>query len=146
MDASPAYLAAAREEAQRLGHVDRMRYLEGDFVDLAPDLDAADVVTLDRVICCYDDMAALVDASASRARVLYGVVFPREHWFMRLGVWALNVIQRIRRRPFKVFLHDTAAVEARVGRHGFRKILHAYSPLWQIHLYSRDDRLTPASS
>ena len=146
VDASPSYLAAARDEAQRLGHADRMRYVQGDFVTLASGLDAADLVTLDRVVCCYHDMPALVDASASRARFLYGLVFPREHWFMRLGVWGLNCIQRIRRRPFNVFLHGTTAVEARIRSHGFRKILHAHSPLWQIHLYRRDDGPSPASS
>lgn len=145
VDASPAYLAAARDEAVRQGHADRVRYLEGDAVELGAELDAADLVTLDRVICCYDDMPALVDASASRARVLYGLVFPREHWFMRLGVWGLNVIQRLRGHPFNVFLHDTASVEARVRSHGFRKILHAHSPLWQIHLYLKDDGPSPAA-
>jgi SAM-dependent methyltransferase len=145
VDASPAYLAAARDEAQRRGHADRMRYLEGDFVTLASELNAADVVTLDRVICCYDDMAALVDASASRARLLLGLVFPREHLFMRFGVRVLNFVQRIRRRPFNVFLHGTAAVEARIRTHGFRKVVHAHSPLWQIHLYLKDGT-DPAAS
>ena len=145
VDASPSYLAAARDEAVRLGHADRVRYVEGDAVTLVAELDASDVVTLDRVVCCYHDMPALVDASASRSRVLYGLVFPREHGFMRWGVRALNLIQRIRRRPFNVFLHGTAAVEARVRRHGFRKILHAQSPLWQIHLYRKDDGTAPAA-
>ena len=146
VDASPPYLAAARDEAERLGHANRMRYVEGDFVAVAPDIDSADVVVLDRVICCYDDMPALVDASASRALLLYALVFPREHLFMRLGVGALNLVQRIRRRPFKVFLHGTAAVEARVRGHGFRKVLHAHSPLWQIHIYLKDGGSDPASS
>jgi magnesium-protoporphyrin O-methyltransferase len=146
VDASPAYLAAARSEAERLGHADRVRFIEGDFVALAPDVDAVDVVTLDRVLCCYDDMPALVDASASRARALYGLVFPREHLLMRSGVALLNVFQRIRRRPFNVFLHGTASVEARVLSNGFRKILHATTPLWQIHLYRRDEASAPAPS
>jgi magnesium-protoporphyrin O-methyltransferase len=146
VDASPAYLAAARSEAERLGHADGMRYVEGDAVTLAPDLDPADLVVLDRVLCCYDDMPALVDATASHARLLYGLVLPREHLPMRFAIAALNLIQRIRRRPFNVFLHGTAAVEARVRRHGFRKILHAHSPLWQIHLYRKDDGTAPASS
>lgn len=138
VDASPAYLDAARDEAVEKGHADRVRYVEGDFVALAPELDAADVVTLDRVICCYHDMPALVDASASLARRLYGVVFPREHLPMRLGVRAINAMQRLRRRPFNVFLHGTAAIEERIRGHGLHKLREGRSLLWQIHLYTRE--------
>jgi magnesium-protoporphyrin O-methyltransferase len=138
VDASPAHLAASREEALLRGHADRIRYVEGDFVSLAPELDAADVVTLDRVLCCYHDMPALVDASASRARRLLGMVLPREHLPMRLAVRFLNCVQRLRGRSFFVFLHGTEAVEKRVRGHGFRRLVRFQSPLWQIHLYIKD--------
>lgn len=138
VDASPAYLAAAREEALARGHADRVRYLEGDFVSLAPGLDPADIVTLDRVVCCYHDMPALVDASASRARRLLGLVLPRDHLPNRLAFRLINLIQRLRGHPFNVFLHSTRAVESRVRGHGFRKVAHLHSALWQIHLYIKD--------
>ena len=48
-----------RGRAARQLH-DRVRYEVGDFVALAPDVEPADVVALDRVVCCYPDMAALV--------------------------------------------------------------------------------------
>src|SRR5262245_43451615 len=47
VDISPDYIAAAREEAQRRGHADRVRFVRGDFVAMAPELAAADIVTLD---------------------------------------------------------------------------------------------------
>jgi len=138
VDASPAYLSAARAEAATQGYRDRMRYVEGDFVTLAPQIDGADVVTLDRVVCCYPNMPALIDASASRARRLYGLVFPREHLLMVIGAFFLNVFQRLRRRPFRVFLHGTAAVDARIRSHGLRRVWHGRSFFWQAHLYLRD--------
>ncbi len=67
VDASAAYLDVARDEAARRGLSERIRFEHGNFVDLAPDIPSADIVTLDRVICCYDDMSALVRASAARA-------------------------------------------------------------------------------
>jgi len=66
VDASVAYLAAAREEAERRGLADRLSFRQGDFVTLAASIPPADIVTLDRVICCYDDMPALVGLSAAR--------------------------------------------------------------------------------
>ncbi|MCG6957173.1 MAG: class I SAM-dependent methyltransferase [Gemmatimonadetes bacterium] len=137
VDASPAYVSVSREEAARRHHEDRIRYVQGDFVELASSLDPADIVTLDRVICCYPNMPALVDASASRARRVYGVVIPREHWLMRVGIRAINVIQTIRRRPFRVFLHRAADVDARVTALGLDKRHHGRSLLWQVLLYTR---------
>lgn len=138
VDASPAYLAAARDEATLLGHSERVRYLEGDFVTLASEVDPVDIVTLDRVVCCYHDMGALVDASAPKARRLYGLVFPREHLLMRVAFRTINFVQRVRGHPFNVFLHGTHRIEARVRRHGFRRVYLGRSPLWQIHLYIKE--------
>ena len=74
IDASPGQLAAAREETLRRGHADAVQFLEGDFTSLAGQVDPADIVTLDRVICCFDDMEQLVRLSAAKAKGLYGAV------------------------------------------------------------------------
>src|SRR5690606_33180807 len=102
-DASPAYLAASRAEAERRGHAERIRYVAGDFLDVHEELPEADIVTLDRVVCCYPDMPGLIDASAAHARTALGVVYPLDAGWVR-GVFRLiNVIQRLRRHPFRVF-------------------------------------------
>src|SRR6185503_20728089 len=80
VEASPAYVRAARAEAGRRGTLDRVEYVEGDFVAMADGVGPADIVTLDRVVCCYPDMEALVGRSADRARRLYGLVYPRDTW------------------------------------------------------------------
>ena len=50
IDASSAYLHAAKQEADRQGYTDRIVYHQGDFVELAPQLPQADIVTLEKVI------------------------------------------------------------------------------------------------
>src|SRR5258708_39620563 len=75
VDASSAYLGAAQQEAHRQGLSGRVEYHQGDFVELADAIPPADIVTLDRVICCYPDMPALVGLSADRARQLYALVY-----------------------------------------------------------------------
>src|SRR3990172_2707418 len=71
VDASSAYLEVARQEAGRLGLADRILAVQGDFVQLADSIGEADIVTLDRVICCYDNMRGLVNESARRALPQY---------------------------------------------------------------------------
>ena len=46
------------------------------FLALADQLEPADIVTLDKVICCYADMRRLLDQSAGKARKLYAASEP----------------------------------------------------------------------
>ncbi len=135
--AAGAYIAVAREEAERQGHADRVHYFAGDFVDLADAVDPADLVALDRVICCYEDMAALVGGSATLARRRYGLVYPRDSWFGRLGVAFLNAQLRLSRSSFRAYVHRTSEVDAILAAHGLVKVLHQTTLIWQIALFER---------
>jgi magnesium-protoporphyrin O-methyltransferase len=137
VDASQAYLSVAREEAERQGHADRVRYLAGDLVTLAPEVDPADLVALDRVICCYPDMTALVGQSAHLARRRYGLVYPRDSWLGRVGIAVLNAQLRLSRSPFRVYFHRTAEVDAIVAARGLVKRLQRTTLIWQLALYER---------
>ena len=78
VDGSAAYLDVARQEARRAGLLDRIEFIEDDFTRRAEAIGPADIVTLDRVVCCYPDAEALVGLSAARARTAYGLVLPRD--------------------------------------------------------------------
>jgi len=138
VEASAAYLGAARDEAQRRGHADRITYQAGDFVELADRVEPADVVTLDRVICCYPDMEALVSRSADRTQRLYGLVYPRDTWWVALGLRFTNLLMRVTRRAFRAHLHPTRAVDAVAREHGLTpKVARRAGPVWQVALYTR---------
>ena len=137
VDASSAYLAAARAEATRQGHADRITFRHGNFVDLADEVEPADVVTLDRVICCYHDMPALVGRSSAKAARLYGVVFPRDTWWMRAGVRAANAMNWLSRSHFRIFAHPTAAVDEVVRRSGLERSFARDAGIWQVVVYAR---------
>ncbi len=137
VDASTAYLASAREEAGRRGHEGNVRLLHGDFVELAPELPAADIVTLDRVICCYPDMEQLVGLSAARARRLYGLVYPRDTWWMRLAFPLPNLYFRARRCPFRIYLHPPEAVDEVIRGEGLERVFCRDTLIWQIGVYKR---------
>jgi magnesium-protoporphyrin O-methyltransferase len=138
VEAAPAYLHTARQEAERRGYSGQVTYYLGDFVDRAVDLPRTDVVTLDRVLCCYPDMDALVSLSVAKARRLYGVVFPRERWIMKLAFPLMNLISRLQRSPFRVFLHSAVALDAVLYAQGFTLDTYEKTLAWQVRIYSRD--------
>ena len=61
-----------------------MNYVHGDFVDLAASTPVSDIVTLDRVICCYHNMEDLVQLSAEKSKKYYGLVYPRDNLLMKM--------------------------------------------------------------
>ena len=139
VDASEAFLAGARDEARRRHAEDRLELVHGDFVALAPEVPAADVVTLDKVVCCYPDMEALLGRSARHARKLYGLVYPRDSWWVKLGVAVQNTLRRIRRKAFRVFVHPNAAIEHAIRRGGHSLLRRERGFVWVVELYARKD-------
>jgi predicted TPR repeat methyltransferase len=137
VEASSAYLNAAKEEAQRRRLADRVSYHHGNFADLASDIAPADIVTLDRVICCYHDMEKLVGLSAERARKFYGLVYPRDAWWVKIGLAIENFSFRLRRSYYRTYSHPTNAVESLVNSSGLKRRSYRQTLVWQVVVYSR---------
>jgi magnesium-protoporphyrin O-methyltransferase len=137
VDASSASLALAREETERHGHASRVEFVRGDFVAIADTVAAADVVTLDRVICCYDDMDRLVALAAHRTRALLGAVYPRRAWWMRLAFAGSNLLLRLKRSEFRVFVHDPAAIDAGLRSAGLERQCLRRTLGWEVVVYRR---------
>jgi magnesium-protoporphyrin O-methyltransferase len=137
IDVSPDYLELSRDESLRLRHDERVRFVRGDFVHLAPTTSAADVVTLDRVICCYPDMEQLVSVSAGKAKRLYGAVYPRETWWVHAALSLTNAFMRLRRTAFRVFLHSPAAIDTILRQNGLEPRSLQRKFFWEIAVYAR---------
>lgn len=137
IDAASDYLTLARAEAQRQGFAKQVAYRKGDFVEIADDIGNADIVTLDRVICCYPDMPKLVDLSAQKAKKLYGLVFPRDTWRMRIALPLINLYQKIRRCPMRMYLHSPLEIDRLVREQGFVPHHESRTFLWQVVVYER---------
>jgi len=137
VDASQAYVAVARDEAERRGFGERVTVHHGDFVALADGIEAADIVTLDRVVCCYGDWQALVDRSLAHARRLYGLAYPVDRWWTRVGIGFGNLCLRLMRRSFRGHVHPERAVHERIRAAGFERRVHHRNWLWQTALYER---------
>ena len=139
VEASSAYLAAARGESDRRSHVGRVTYQHGDFVDLAESIQPADIVTLDRVLNVYPDWERLASLSAERARRLYGVVIPRETPFVRLVISAINLALRLRRQRVRAAVVPTSELERILRNRGLSRCFSGtVGPAWQVTLYRRD--------
>jgi Methyltransferase domain len=137
VDASEPYVAVARAEAERRGYEARTDGWVGDFVAIADTIAAADIVTLDKVVCCYSDMRSLVRSAGEHATRMVGLVYPRETWWNRLGSRLFAVIGWITRDPTRWHIHSARELDATLRAAGFvgREIRREL--VWRVALYVR---------
>lgn len=137
VDASSAYLREAEQESARRGHLARVKFIHADFTDVAPELPRADIVTLDRVVCCYPDFRRLLKAAAEHSQRALAFTYPREIWYLRIGLRLINFLQTLQNDPFRVFLHPVAEMDALLQREGLRRVSLRRLFVWEMALYQR---------
>ncbi|MGE5832877.1 MAG: class I SAM-dependent methyltransferase [Acidobacteriota bacterium] len=137
VDASRAYLDAAGREAESRKVADRLRCVVGDFAPLAEGIEAADVVTMHRVVCCYPDHASLLRAAVKHARRVFAFSYPRDRWYIRSWLALENVGRRLFGNPFRTFMHAPAAMEACVTQEGLVRTHRSRTFVWSVDIYTR---------
>ena len=138
VDASRPYLDAARAEAARRGFADRVTFAHGDFTRLSADIGPADLVALDRVVCCHPDGVGIVRAAAERTRRRLGIVMPRETRLVRWGIAVENASEWLRRSAYRAYVHPAAAIDAVAVEAGLTPKPHRRLGLfWQLLTYER---------
>jgi magnesium-protoporphyrin O-methyltransferase len=139
VEAARAYVQAARDEADRRGQAGRVHFLHGDFLALAPAIAPADLVTLDRVLCCYPELEPLFLASAACARRYWAASFPRDRWYVRLHMSWQNRLRARVGNPFRTFVHPVARIYELLRRTGLRPLGVHRRAVWEVVLCVRED-------
>ena len=132
VELTPTYEESAAELLREAGFEDRVERRVMDFVNAGAEIEAADIVVMNRVICCYPDLPRLAGAAADHARGLLVMSFPKERWWTRAIVWMSNLGMAIMRREFRIFLHPMAQILAIGDRHGLRLSVNQPGVFWQI--------------
>ena len=132
VELTPTYEEAAGELLRETGLADRVERRVLDFVETSADVEAADFVVLNRVICCYPDMPRLTAAAAKRVRRTLVLTFPNSRWWTRLGLTIVNFGFRVVRVQFRVFLHRPELIQAAAEQYGLKTTLNDQGLLWQV--------------
>lgn len=135
VDLSSAYVAASSAEAARRDC--SARFVHGDFLDLAGQLPTADVVTLDRVVCCYPHYEPLLKQSLYHAERHFALSYPRDLWHIRAWFALQNFIRKRRGIAFRTFLHSAPAMQRVIQRCGFALLSRGYTWTWCADVYVR---------
>jgi SAM-dependent methyltransferase len=142
-DLSAKAIDEARKLAQTRGVGDRLRFEVGDGAKL--DLPAADIVVINRVVCCYPDTGNLLERTLGAARSVYAITAPVSTGtvgaYNRVRNRCWNVWYRLRRKKFadfRTFIHDLDRIDERIRAAGFRRVRHEHRRVvWDLAVYAR---------
>jgi magnesium-protoporphyrin O-methyltransferase len=132
VELTPTYEEAAAGLLREAELSDRVERRVMDFAEAADQVDGADIVIMNRVICCYPDMPRLAGAAADHARQLLVMSFPRKTWWMYVGLKVSNFLLWTTRREFHIFLHPPKKIIATSEQHGFEPVLDQQGLVWNV--------------
>jgi magnesium-protoporphyrin O-methyltransferase len=135
-DASIAYVRAAVEEAIRRKRSRSVRVVYGDVFEVSKDLPAADLVTLDRVVCCYPSYQPLLEEATRHAERAIALSYPRDRWFVRVAMWVENA-RRARKSGFRTFVHSPASIQEVIEQAGFQLARRRSTAMWTADIFVR---------
>ena len=127
------YDADAAELAGELGLSHRVTRLRADIATDPDAVDRHDVVVMHRVVCCYPDADRLLSVAAAHAARVLVFSYPPRNLGSRGILATKNLVRRIRRKSFRVFVHDPDSmteVARDAGRLQVQFAHHGFA--WQI--------------
>ncbi len=138
-DLSPKMIKVASELAVTNLFEGRAKFQLGNAA--TAELPSSDIVVMDKVLCCYSELAPLLKNAMGASRAMLGFVVPQDDgiakWPLRLGVWVANLfLKRGGGVPF--YLHSLDLVDRTLRDSGFTRLRKRASRFWLVFLYSRN--------
>ncbi|MFY0627152.1 MAG: class I SAM-dependent methyltransferase [Reichenbachiella sp.] len=135
VDSSSGYLQVASEYATENNL--NSKFISGDFNDLVPEIETHDVVTLDKVVCCYPDYEQLLKNATRKTRNVLAMTLP-------LGGFISNILRmfstlyfKFRKNAFRTYIHNPKKVQSFIESQGFQIMEKTISFPWLIRVYQR---------
>ena len=137
VDASEGMLEKAKDNAVRMKFEEKTVFHHGDFVDVEPELPPADIIILDKVLCCDSNPELLIKKSTGKTKAIYAVSFPRDNILVRFFVKAGILITKIFPLKFTPFYHEPADIKRWTENANFVLSYARNSFIWQVQVYIR---------
>ena len=138
IDLAPKMIAEAEDWSRQRGLAERVRYHQGDFMEILPMIEASDITVLDKVVCCYPDADGLVHRSLDKTRRVYALTYPRYRLSVRLAVGVGAMLMKLLGSSFRPYAHNPADIERWIAEQGFIKIFQDSTFIWLSQVYVKN--------
>jgi protein-L-isoaspartate O-methyltransferase len=132
-----AYEPYARELARDKGLEGRSTFRVADVLDHPQAVAPADIVILNRVVCCSPDGVRLTSVAGKLAGRMLLMVYPRDRAVVRLVMGFINGVLGLMGRSFRAFLHAPSALHATARAEGLSVAETSRTFAWEFAAFRR---------
>lgn len=137
VDISSGYAQIFQEEVEQQKGNNQIEIFQGDFLDLHTEIQPAQLVTLDKVICCYEDYRKLVKYSLNKSQRWYAFIIPRDTWWVK-AVHGLELLGRkLIRNSFRTWIHPVNDIRELIVNQGFKEIFKVHRREWLFMIFEK---------
>ena len=140
IDSSIAYINIAKDLMVKNGYQDRMKFIHGDFNDYADQIPPHDIVTLEKVVCCYPYVKDLLNNSLSKTKKYYALVYPMDSIASKIVNAIGHLYLRIISNPFRTYIHSEKMMHELIEKNGFKKMYYGKKFPWRIVVYKKHSK------
>jgi hypothetical protein len=133
----PAWEPYARELARDKRLEERTSFRVADVLDDPESVEPADVVVMNRVVCCSPEGVRLAAVAAGLARRTLVLSFPQDVFWVRAGLRVVNAGLRLMGGSFRVFAHPREALLGAARAEGLSLAESGRGAIWEFAALSR---------
>jgi hypothetical protein len=128
----------ARKLAREKGLEGRTSFRVADVLEDPGSVEPADVVVMNRVVCCSPDGVRLAGVAATLSRRTLVFSFPRDVFWVRAGLRVVNAGLRVMGSSFRVFAHPREALLRAAQAEGLTLAETGGGAIWEFATLRRE--------
>lgn len=136
VDSSSGYVEVAQSHAEEL-NIRHANFIIADFNDVHDEIEKHNLVTLDKVVCCYPDYKTLLSNAMSKTTDTLAITMPLGGLVSKTLEKLTGLYFSFKNNPFRTYIHDPIKVQAYIESGGFRLVHGEMSFPWLIRVYKR---------
>jgi 2-polyprenyl-3-methyl-5-hydroxy-6-metoxy-1,4-benzoquinol methylase len=137
LELSGTYEAEAQRLLAEAGQQDRVRRHLVDIVEAPDQVEPADVVVLNRVVCCYEDYESLLRAAARHCRRVLVFSHPPRNVLFRAAMTLLNLGMRLTGNDYRAYTHPPQRMLAALQAEGLTPVYRDAGAAWCVQGLTR---------
>ena len=131
-----AYEPYARRLATKLGIGDRTSFRVADVIENPQQVQDADIVVMNRVVCCSPDGLRLTAVAAGLTRQVLAISYPRSLAILRLMQRLQEPFARLFRRRYRFYIHDARAIRTAATAAGMSLQAAGHGAFWEYAVFA----------
>ena len=137
IDISEGMITTAKQLAGEFGFAERTTYHLGDIVQMNGNIPEADIVILDKVVCCYKNVFDLLKVSSEKCRQTYAFSYPNPNILVQISFKGLILIGKLLKWKFYPSWHDWSGLIRTLETYGFKQSYQNSTFMWNVCVLER---------